>query len=121
MRYGLSMRLFFALCATLLFSNGLLAGPASLDSLPTAVRNIVKTLLQDPKEAVGGVQMSQWGAGLMYEVTITMDGHPYLKADIGDTGQLLRCDPIPQTATGNKDKENGDDDNGRAIPSPSAS
>lgn len=81
----------------------LLADPASLDSLPTPVQNTLRTLLQDPNEAVGGVEIYQSGATLMYKVTITSDGHPCLEAHIGDAGQLVRCDPIQET-TGNEDQ-----------------
>jgi hypothetical protein len=106
------MRLFFALCATLLFSLSLLADSGSLDSLPGPVQNTLKSLLQDPKAAVGGVQILQWGVGLAYKVIVTMDGHPYLNAYIEDTGQLVQCDPIPQKATDHKanDKDNCSED-----------
>jgi hypothetical protein len=89
------MRLFFALPAVILFSTSLLADPGSLDSLPTPVQNTLKSLLQDPRAAVGGVEIDQWGVGLAYKVIITRDGQPYLEAHIVDSGQLVRCDPIP--------------------------
>ena len=115
------MRLFFALGLALFFSTRLLADPASLDSLPIPVQNTLKTLLQDPKQAVGGVEIYQWGVDLAYKVIITRDGHPYLEAHIANTGQLVRCDPIPQTAANDKgkDKENGSNDSDQASPSPS--
>ena len=115
---GRFVRLFFALSATVLFSTSLLADPGSLDALPTPVQNTLKSLLQDPKAAVAGVQIVQWGVGLAYKVTITMDGHPYLEAHIEDTGQLVRCDPIPQTAADRKTKDNGSGDDVQASPSP---
>jgi hypothetical protein len=104
------VRLFFALSAVILFSSSLLADPGSLDSLPTPVQNTLKSLLQDPKAAVGGVQILQWGVGLAYKVIVTMDGHPYFNAYIEDTGQLVRCDPIPQTSADEKDKQKNKDD-----------
>ena len=111
------MRLFFALWAIVLFSTSLLADPGSLDSLPTPVQNTLKSLLQDPKAAVGGVEIYQLGVSLAYKVTITMNGYPYLEAHIEDTGQLVRCDPIPQTAADHKTKEkrnlSADDDQAR--------
>jgi hypothetical protein len=102
------VRLFFVLWAIVLFSTSLLADPSSLDSLPTPVQNTLKSLLQDPKAAVGGVEIYQLGISLAYKVTITMNGHPYLEAHIEDTGQLVRCDPIPQTATDHKDVDKDD-------------
>ena len=103
------MRLFFLLCLTLFVSTSLFAEPGSLDSVPTPVQNTLRSLLQDPKAAVGGVQIVQWGVGLAYKVIVTMNGHPYLEAYIEDTGQLVRCDPIHQKATDQKakDKDNG--------------
>jgi hypothetical protein len=114
------VRLFFALWATVLFSWRVLADPGSLDSLPTPVQNTLKSLLQDPKAAVGGVEICQMGIGLAYKVTITRDGHPYLEAHIEDSGQLVRCDPIPQTATNrkDKDKDSGGGDEDQVSPSP---
>lgn len=114
------VRLFFALSAIVLFSTSLLADPGSLDSLPTPVQNTLKSLLQDPKAAVGGVEIYQLGVGLAYKVTITMDGRPCLEAHIESTGQLVRCDPIPQTATDHKakDKDNGGSEDDQVSPSP---
>ena len=114
------VRLFFALWAIVLFSTSLLADPGSLDSLPTPVQNTLKSLLQDPKAAVGGVEIYQLGVSLAYKVTITMNGYPYLEAHIEDTGQLVRCDPIPQTASDHKDKDkdDGDGNDDQASPSP---
>ena len=114
------MRLFFALSAIVLFSTSLFADPGSLDSLPTLVQNTLKSLLQDPKAAVGGVEIYQLGVSLAYKVTITMDGRPYLEAHIESTGQLVRCDPIPQTATDHqaKDKDNVSADGDRGISNP---
>jgi hypothetical protein len=114
------VRLFFPLWATVLFSTSLLADPGSLDSLPTPVQNTLKSLLQDPKSAVGGVEIYQFGVVLAYKVTITRDGHPYLEAHIEDTGQLVRCDPVPQTAADHKakDRDNGSGDGNQTSPSP---
>jgi hypothetical protein len=114
------VRLFFVLWAVGLFSWRVLADPGSLDSLPTPVQNTLKSLLQDAKAAVGGVEIYQLGVNLAYKVTITMDGHPYLEAHIEDTGQLVRCDPVPQTAADHKDDDK-DDISGahdQASPSP---
>jgi hypothetical protein len=104
------VRLFSALCATLLFSSRLLAGAGSLDSLPSPVQNTLQALLQDPKAAVGGVEIDQWGVGLAYKVIITRDGQPYLEVHIGDSGQLVRCEPIPQTSADDKDKHKNKED-----------
>ena len=114
------VRLFFALWVIVLFSMRLLADPGSLDSLPTPVQNTLKSLLQDPKAAVGGVEIYQLGASLAYKVIITRDGHPFLEAHIEDTGQLVRCDPISQAAADHKakDKDNGSGDGDQASPSP---
>jgi hypothetical protein len=113
------MRLLCLFWATVLISARLLADPTSLDSLPAPVQNTLKTLLQDPKETVGEVETYQWGPALMYKITITLDGHPYLEAHIGDTGRLVRCDPI-EDATG-EDQGKEDDDQASPSPSPSAS
>jgi hypothetical protein len=115
------VRVILALCAALLFSSNLLADSGSLDSLPVPVQNTLRSLLQDPKAAVGDVQILQWGVGLAYKVIVTMDGHPYLKAYIEDTGQLVRCDPIPPKAPDHKakDKDNGGEDD-QAGPSADA-
>ena len=109
------MRLLLAFCTALLLSTSLHAGADSLDSLPTPVQSTLQTLLQDPKTGVGGVEIYQWGISLAYKVIVTRDGHPYLEVHIEDTGQLVRCDPIPQTAADNKDTDH------QASPSPSAS
>lgn len=112
------VRLFLALCAIVLFSTSLLADSGSLDSLPTPVQNTLQSLLQDPKAAIGGVEIYQLGVSLAYKVTITRDGHPYLEAHIEDTGQLVRCDPVPQTAADHKaqDKDKGSGDGDQASP-----
>jgi hypothetical protein len=117
------VRLFFVLWAIVLFPTSLLADPGSLDSLPTPVQNTLKSLLQDAKAGVGGVEIYQLGVSLAYKVIITMDGHPYLEAHIEDTGQLVRCDPVPQTASDHKDKDkdDGDGNDDQTSPSPSAS
>jgi hypothetical protein len=49
-----------------------------------------------------------------------MNGYPYLEAHIEDTGQLVRCDPIPQMASDHKDKDkdDGDGNDDQASPSP---
>jgi len=122
--YTLPLHLFSALCAALLLPATSLADSNSLDSLPAPVQNTLKALLQDPKEAVGGVEIDQWGVGLAYKVIITRDGQPYLEAHIGDSGQLVRCDPIPQTSADDKDKhknkEDGSGNDDQPGPSPSA-
>jgi hypothetical protein len=113
------VRLLYALSAIVLFSTSLLADPGSLDSLPTPVQNTLKSLLQDPKAGVGGVEIYQLGVSLAYKVTINMDGHPYLEAHIEDTGQLVRCDPVRQTASGNKDDDKDDSSRSHDQASPS--
>jgi hypothetical protein len=110
------MRWLCVLCASFLISARLSADPTSLDTLPAPVQNTLKTLLQDPKEAVGAVETYQWGPAVVYKIIITLDGHPYLEAHIGDTGQLVRSDPI-ENATG---EDQGKDDEDEASPSPSA-
>ena len=87
------MRLVLLLVVTLWLPAMLLAD-AGLDSLPVPIQNTLKTFLQDPKAGIGGVEIYQWGLGLAYKVIITQDGHPYLEANIGSSGQLVRCDPV---------------------------
>ncbi|MBV8815335.1 MAG: hypothetical protein JO271_12665 [Verrucomicrobia bacterium] len=109
------MRWLCLVCATVLISVRLLADPTSLDSLPAPVQTTLKALLKDPKETVAGVETYQWGPAVVYKITIALEGHPYLEAHIGDTGRLVRCDPI-ENATG---EDQGRDDDDQASPSPS--
>jgi len=105
----------FVIAATVLFSPALLADPITVDTLPAPVQNSLKTLLQNPQEAVGNIETYEWGPATIYKISITLNGQPYLEAHIADTGRILRTDENPDMA------DKGDDDDGDANASPSPS
>jgi hypothetical protein len=107
----------FVIAATVLVSTALLADPVTVDTLPAAVQNSLKTLLQNPQEAVGNIETYEWGPATIYKISITLNGQPYLEAHIADTGQVLRTDENADTA----DKDDDDDSDAKASPSPSSS
>lgn len=107
------MRLTFVIAATVLLSTALLAGPITVDSLPGPVHDSLKNLLQNPQEAVSNIETYDWGPAVIYKISITLNGQPYLEVHIADTGKVVRTDENPDMA------DKGDDDDSAASPSPS--
>jgi hypothetical protein len=111
------MRWMFVVAATVLLSTALLADPVSVDSLPGPVRDSLKTVLQNPQETVANIETYDWGPALIYKISVTLNGQPYLEVHIADTGQILRTDENPDMA----DKDDGDDSDSDAKASPTSS
>ena len=110
------MRLTFAIAATVLLSTALLADPITVDSLPGPVHDSLKKLLQNPQETVSNIETYDWGPAVIYRISITLNGQPYLEVHIADTGKVVRTDENPDMA----DKDDDDDSDANASPSPSA-
>ena len=109
------MRLTFVIAATVLLSTALLADPITVDSLPSPVHDSLKNLLQNPQETVSNIEKYDWGPAVIYKISITLNGQPYLEVHIADTGKVVRTDENPDMA----DKD--DDDDSAASPSPANS
>ena len=107
------MRWMFVIAVTVLLSTALLADPITVDSLPGPVRDSLKNVLQNPQETVTNIETYDWGPAVIYKISITLNGQPYLEVHIADTGQILRTDENADIA----DK----DDDSDASPSPSSS
>ena len=112
------MRWTFVIAATVLLSTALLADPITVDSLPGPVHDSLKKVLQNPQEAVGNIETYDWGPAVIYKISITLNGQPYLEVHIADTGQVLRRDENPDMA--DKD-DDADDSDANASPSPTSS
>jgi hypothetical protein len=111
------MRLTFVIAATVLLSTALLADPITVDSLPGPVHDSLKSLLQNPQEAVSNIETYNWGPAVIYKISITLNGQPYLEVHIADTGKVVRTDENPDMA----DKNDNDDSDANASPSPANS
>ena len=111
------MRWMFVIAATVFLSTALLADPITVDSLPGPVRDSLKNVLQNPQETVTNIETYDWGPAVIYKISITLNGQPYLEVHIADTGQVLRTDENADTA----DKDNESDSDANASPSPSPS
>jgi len=111
------MRWMFVLAATFWLSTALLADPITVDALPGPVRDSLKNVLQNPQEAVGNIETYDWGPAVIYKISITLNGQPYLEVHIADTGQVLRTDENAETA----DKDDDSDSDANASPSPASS
>jgi hypothetical protein len=111
------MRLRFVIAATVLLSTALLADPITVDSLPGPVHDSLKNLLQNPQEAVSNIETYEWGPAVIYKISITLSGQPYLEVHIADTGKIVRSDENPDMA----DKDNDDDGDANTSPSPASS
>ena len=103
----------FVIAATVLLSTALLADTITVDSLPAPVHDSLKNLLRNPQEAVASIETYEWGPAVIYKISITLNGQPYLEVHIADTGQVVRTDENPDMA----DK----DDDSDASPSPTSS
>jgi hypothetical protein len=103
----------FVIAATVLLSTALLADTITVDSLPAPVHDSLKNLLRNPQEAVASIETYEWGPAVIYKISITLNGQPYLEVHIADTGQVVRTDENPDMA----DK----DDDSDASPSPASS
>jgi hypothetical protein len=111
------MRWMFVIAATVLLSTALLADPITVDSLPGPVRDSLKNVLQNPQETVTNIETYDWGPAVIYKISITLNGQPYLEVHIADTGQVVRTDENADTA----DKDDDSDSDANASPSPSPS
>ena len=111
------MRWTFVIAATVLVSTALLADPITVDTLPGPVHDSLNNLLQNPQEAVGNIETYEWGPAVIYKISITLNGQPYLEVHIADTGKVLRTDENPDMA----DKDDDDDSDANASPSPTSS
>ena len=109
------MRWMFVIAATVLLSTALLADPITVDSLPDRVRDSLKNVLQNPQETVTNIETYDWGPAVIYKISITLNGQPYLEVHIADTGQVVRTDENADTA------DQDDDSDANASPSPSSS
>jgi hypothetical protein len=109
------MRWMFVIAATILLSTALLADTITVDSLPAPVHETLKSLLQNPQETVASIETYDWGPAVIYKISITLNGQPYLEVHIADTGKVVRTDENPNTA----DKD--DDGDSDASPNPSSS
>ncbi|MBV8215702.1 MAG: hypothetical protein JOZ08_21005 [Verrucomicrobia bacterium] len=108
------MRWMFVIAAIVLLSSALLADPITVDSLPGPVRDSLKSVLQNPQEAVANIETYDWGPALIYKISITLNSQPYLEVHIADTGQILRTDENVDMADKDDDADDSD-----ATPSPS--
>ncbi|MBV8102899.1 MAG: hypothetical protein JOZ31_27485 [Verrucomicrobia bacterium] len=111
------MRWMFVIATTVLLSTALLADPITVDSLPGPVRDSLKNVLQNPQETVANIETYDWGPALIYKISITLNGQPYLEVHIADTGKVVRTDENPDVA----DKGDDDDADANASPSPTSS
>jgi len=107
----------FVIATTVLLSTALLADPITVDSLPGPVRDSLKNVLQNPQETVANIETYDWGPALIYKISITLNGQPYLEVHIADTGKVVRTDENPDVA----DKGDDDDADANASPSPTSS
>ena len=107
----------FVIAATVLLSTALMADPITVDSLPGPVRDSLKNVLQNPQETVANIETYDWGPALIYKISITLNGQPYLEVHIADTGKVVRTDENPDVA----DKGDDDDADANASPSPTSS
>jgi hypothetical protein len=108
------MRWTFVIAATVFLSTALLADPITVDSLPGPVHDSLKNLLQNPQEAVSNIETYDWGPAVIYKISITLNGQPYLEVHIADTGKIVRTDENPDMADKDDDADDSD-----ASPSPS--
>src|SRR6202008_512859 len=107
------MRWMFVIAATVFLSTALLADPITVDSLPGPVRDSLKNVLQNPQETVTNIETYDWGPAVIYKISITLNGQPYLEVHIADTGKVVRTDENPDMADKDDDSDPG--------PSPSSS
>ena len=111
------MRWMFVIATTVLLSTALIADTITVDSLPAPVHDSLKNLLQNPQEAVASIETYDWGPAVIYKISITLNGQPYLEVHIADTGKVVRTDENPDMA----DKDDDSDSDASPSPSPSSS